>query len=274
MNDEVDGEIIGESEESADHAAPPPRMSEKMTDAEVARFLGRSVRTVERLLEAGRLCNIAGPGKRRLYLRTSVAALKAEMKGELAAIVRAPDSPDLMSEANAEKQIKVDAFASIMATAQNHSEEFFRLATVSMRDVNGDLRKHLAQLQDFHSKEYSRLTERINKLEDERGKYLEHLDRLRLEASKEEDRKANRELIRETFKEAKVIAKAVIATKLKGDAKSSTQNSALDDWLNTIKPEQLDTITQTLTSEQFAGLMAIIQSAQPQEEKKVPDGAS
>jgi hypothetical protein len=256
MNDVPDGEIT----EETTAGSAPENLPDRMSVEEIAAFLSRTTRTVDRLFAAGRLVNLSGPGKRKRAARDQVAKVRAEMQAELSAIVKTPQYP--LSEENAEKQIKADAFVSIMASAQAHAEEFFKLASVSMRDVNGDLRKLVTEMQTFHGKEYKRLTERISKLEDERAQYLEHLDRLQSEASQEADRTANRELIRETFKEAKVIAKAVIAMKLRGDAKASTQNSALDDWLNTIKPEQLDVITKTLTQEQFAGLMAIIQSAQ------------
>lgn len=256
MSEVPEGEITEEAREEKS----PENLPDRMSVEEIASFLSRTTRTVDRLFAAGRLVNLSAPGKRKRAARQQVAQVRAEMQAELTAITKAPAYP--LSEENAEKQIKADAFVSIMASAQSHAEEFFKLASVSMRDVNGDLRKLVTEMQTFHGKEYKRLTERIGKLEDERAAYLEHLDRLQKEAAGEADRAANRALIRETFQEAKVIAKAVIAMKLRGDAKSSTQNSALDDWLNTIKPEQLDVITKTLTQEQFAGLMAIIQSAQ------------
>lgn len=271
----VTGVVVAEDNEVGSQPAAEGVLEEPlpelMTEAEVARFIGRGLATVERYQRAGSLVSVTGQGKRKKFRREDVVKLKGEMQKGLSAIVPTPrDAP--LSEENAEKQIKVDAFVSMTANAQNHAEEFFKLATVAMRDVNGDLRKLVSEMQTFHGKEYKRLTERIGKLEDERAQYLEHLDRLTKEANQEADRTANRELIRETFKEAKVIAKAVIAMKLKGDAKGTVQNSALDDWLNTIKPEQLDVITKTLSQEQFAGLMAIIQSAQQPETKA--DGAT
>ena len=232
-----------------------------MTELQVSQFLGRTVRRVQQLAAEGRLVNLSPVGKRPRYAREEVAKLAAELKSARMIVARSPD----MESDNVEKQIRADAVVSIMAGAQNHSEEFFRLSKDAMRDANETLRKLVGEMQSFHAREYKRLTDRIGKLEDDRAEYIGKLDEMQRALQDDEEKRENRTLIRETFVEGKAIAKAIIAAKMRGTsaegAAGKIQASSVDDFLQSLSEEQMDGIMRTLKPEQIGVLMAIAQSS-------------
>ncbi len=234
-----------------------------MTELQVSQFLGRTVRRVQQLAAEGRLVNLSPVGKRPRYAREEVAKLAAELKSARMIVARSPDM--IAADADtAEKQIRADAVVSIMAGAQNHSEEFFRLSKDAMRDANETLRKLVGEMQSFHAREYKRLTDRIGKLEDDRAEYIGKLDEMQRALQDDEEKRENRKLIRETFVEGKAIAKAIIAAKMRGTsaegAAGKIQASSVDDFLQSLSEEQMDGIMRTLKPEQIGVLMAIAQS--------------
>ena len=236
-------------------------LSEYLAELQVSQFLGRTLRQVHRYIAEGRLVNLANPGKRKKFARGDVCKLASELKAERAIVSK---SPDMVESDNVEKQIRADAVVSIMAGAQNHSEEFFRLSKDAMRDANETLRKLVGEMQSFHAREYKRLTDRIGKLEDDRAEYIGKLDEMQRALQDDEEKRENRKLIRETFVEGKAIAKAIIAAKMRGTsaegAAGKIQASSVDDFLQSLSEEQMDGIMRTLKPEQIGVLMAIAQS--------------
>lgn len=240
-------------------------LPEKMTEEQVAQYLGRSTSTIRNLADAGKLTLLSAKNKRRRYAREEVVKYAATMRAEQRAITRAPGLMEAQAvERHAERTSVVDAFDS----SQNMAKDFFKLSTTAMRDNYASLKNQIAQLQadrekerSFYAGEYTRLTSRIETLEGERAEFLKTLDEMRKHALEEEDRRLTRELVRETFREGKTMAKAIIAMKMKGKpGKGAVQASALDDWFKGLGDQRIDAIAALLTDQQRTELMGIMMS--------------
>lgn len=256
---EEDDELpeIDETEEG------PPR--DWMTRKEVAEYLERSESTVIRLERQGRLTSTTPPGKRQRFKRDEVMRLRSEMRAERSAVGAelVPTASDLAAVGQhdvAAAHVASTAVTDLTTSANTHAQEFGRQLLLAIRTSGENDRKHFTAIVDAYSRENRRLGERVEQLEIQLDRHREAIEEQRQKAEDARDREHRRAMLTDAWSEAKALAKAIMASKMRGEGKSSTQASAFDSFLQTLSPEQTMTIMSALTTEQLATLQALMAS--------------
>ena len=271
-------EVLDAEDDEDDGPDPAPA---RLSLQQAAKFLGVSTHTVRRMVRDGQLQSLTPKGKKAYFSLEDVQGV-AGLKQER-------DRLDLPPKA-AEELARANAITDMVASANSHSEEFYKLGLQTMRAALLSMKEQLQLVMQSHKaldasreREIDRVIAEVDKYRAERTEYLAKLDEFRVKEQDDADRAQKRAFLWDTVKEVKSLAKSIIATKMRDPAnKSAVGVSSLKDLFDTLTDEQMATLMmggkwEGLKPEQLAMLQALLASQATDEEKaeaKAEAGAS